>query len=52
MSSWTRAFTDEGSADAGQLGGKGAGLLRMTRDGLRVPPGLVAPEQLPVELTP
>ncbi len=41
MSSWTRAFTDEGSADAGQLGGKGAGLVRMTRDGLRVPPGCV-----------
>jgi pyruvate,orthophosphate dikinase len=38
---WTRAFTDDGAADAGVLGGKGAGLVRMTRDGLRVPPGCV-----------
>jgi pyruvate,orthophosphate dikinase len=38
---WTRAFTDEGPADVESLGGKGAGLVRMTRDGLRVPPGCV-----------
>jgi pyruvate, orthophosphate dikinase len=38
---WTRAFTDGGPVDVDLLGGKGAGLLRMTRDGLRVPPGCV-----------
>ncbi|PVZ10857.1 pyruvate, phosphate dikinase [Actinomycetospora cinnamomea] len=38
---WTRAFTDDGPADVDELGGKGSGLVRMTRDGLRVPPGYV-----------
>ncbi|NMO90980.1 pyruvate, phosphate dikinase [Actinomycetospora sp. TBRC 11914] len=38
---WTRAFTDDGEVDVELLGGKGAGLVRMTRDGLRVPPGCV-----------
>jgi pyruvate, orthophosphate dikinase len=38
---WTRAFTDDGPVDVDLLGGKGAGLVRMTRDGLRVPPGCV-----------
>ncbi|MDD7920194.1 pyruvate, phosphate dikinase [Actinomycetospora callitridis] len=38
---WTRAFTDDGPVDAGELGGKGSGLVRMTHDGLRVPPGYV-----------
>jgi pyruvate,orthophosphate dikinase len=38
---WTRAFTDPGPVDVDLLGGKGSGLVRMTRDGLRVPPGYV-----------
>jgi pyruvate, orthophosphate dikinase len=38
---WTRAFTDDGEVDVDLLGGKGAGLVRMTRAGLRVPPGCV-----------
>ncbi|MHC1559084.1 pyruvate, phosphate dikinase [Actinomycetospora sp. C-140] len=38
---WTRAFTDDGPVDVDELGGKGSGLVRMTRDGLRVPPGYV-----------
>lgn len=41
MTPWTRAFTDDGPVDVDQLGGKGSGLVRMTRDGLRVPPGYV-----------
>lgn len=39
--SYTRAFTDDGQVDVDELGGKGSGLVRMTRDGLRVPPGYV-----------
>lgn len=39
--SYTRAFTDDGRVDVDELGGKGSGLVRMTRDGLRVPPGYV-----------
>ncbi len=38
---WTRAFADDGAVDVEALGGKGAGLVRLTRDGLRVPPGYV-----------
>ncbi|MDL5159720.1 pyruvate, phosphate dikinase [Actinomycetospora termitidis] len=38
---WTRAFTDDGPVDVDALGGKGSGLVRLTRDGLRVPPGYV-----------
>lgn len=38
---WTRAFTHDGTVDVEALGGKGAGLVRLTRDGLRVPPGYV-----------
>src|SRR5262245_22235994 len=38
---WTRAFAEADPADVGWLGGKGAGLARMTQQGLRVPPGYV-----------
>ncbi|MFW0794513.1 pyruvate, phosphate dikinase [Gordonia sp. CPCC 205515] len=37
----TRAFTDPGEADLDAVGGKGFGLIEMTRNGLRVPPGFV-----------
>lgn len=37
----TRAFTDPGVADLNVVGGKGFGLIEMTRSGLRVPPGFV-----------
>jgi pyruvate,orthophosphate dikinase len=39
--SLTLAFDDEGDASVDVLGGKGAGLVRMTRNGLNVPPGYV-----------
>lgn len=39
--SLTLAFDEEGEAGADVLGGKGAGLVRMTRNGLNVPPGYV-----------
>ncbi|OPX06132.1 pyruvate, phosphate dikinase [Gordonia sp. i37] len=37
----TRAFTDPGDVDLNEVGGKGFGLIEMTRSGLRVPPGFV-----------
>jgi pyruvate,orthophosphate dikinase len=37
----TLTFTDADPADVDRLGGKGAGLARMTQQGLRVPPGYV-----------
>lgn len=37
----TRAFTDPGDVDLNDVGGKGFGLIEMTREGLRVPPGFV-----------
>lgn len=37
----TRAFTDPGEIDVNDVGGKGFGLIEMTRSGLRVPPGFV-----------
>jgi pyruvate, orthophosphate dikinase len=37
----TRAFTDPGEVDVNDVGGKGFGLIEMTRSGLRVPPGFV-----------
>jgi pyruvate, orthophosphate dikinase len=37
----TRTFAEADPADVGWLGGKGAGLARMTQQGLRVPPGYV-----------
>lgn len=37
----TRAFTDPGEVDVNDVGGKGFGLIEMTRAGLRVPPGFV-----------
>ncbi|SIR76374.1 pyruvate, phosphate dikinase [Williamsia sterculiae] len=37
----TRAFTDPGDVDVDDVGGKGFGLIEMTRGGLRVPPGFV-----------
>ncbi|MBW0090275.1 pyruvate, phosphate dikinase [Pseudonocardia sp. KRD-184] len=37
----TSTFTDADPADVDRLGGKGAGLARMTQQGLRVPPGYV-----------
>ncbi|NMO03786.1 pyruvate, phosphate dikinase [Gordonia sp. TBRC 11910] len=37
----TRAFTDPGEVDLNDVGGKGFGLIEMTRNGLRVPPGFV-----------
>lgn len=37
----TRAFTDPGDVDVNDVGGKGFGLIEMTRAGLRVPPGFV-----------
>ncbi|GAY11941.1 pyruvate, phosphate dikinase [Pseudonocardia sp. N23] len=41
MSGFTRAFADADPDDVDWLGGKGSGLVRMTRQGLRVPPGYV-----------
>ena len=38
---FTWAFDEADPADVDRLGGKGAGLARMTQDGLRVPPGYV-----------
>ncbi len=38
---FTRTFTEADPADVDWLGGKGAGLARMTQQGLRVPPGYV-----------
>ncbi|MCW0216294.1 MAG: pyruvate, phosphate dikinase [Pseudonocardia sp.] len=38
---FTRGFADADPADVDWLGGKGAGLARMTQQGLRVPPGYV-----------
>lgn len=38
---WTLAFAEADPADVDRLGGKGAGLARMTQQGLRVPPGYV-----------
>jgi pyruvate, orthophosphate dikinase len=38
---FTRRFAEADPADVGWLGGKGAGLARMTQQGLRVPPGYV-----------
>lgn len=37
----TLAFAEADPADVDRLGGKGAGLARMTQQGLRVPPGYV-----------
>ena len=37
----TRTFSEADAADVAWLGGKGAGLARMTQQGLRVPPGYV-----------
>jgi len=37
----TRTLGEADPADVGWLGGKGAGLARMTQQGLRVPPGFV-----------
>ena len=39
--SFTSTCADADPADVDRLGGKGAGLARMTQDGLRVPPGFV-----------
>jgi pyruvate,orthophosphate dikinase len=39
--SFTFAFDDAATGDKTILGGKGAGLVAMTRNGLRVPPGYV-----------
>lgn len=41
MSGLTLTFTEADPADVDRLGGKGAGLARMTQQGLRVPPGYV-----------
>ncbi|MGD9988327.1 pyruvate, phosphate dikinase [Pseudonocardia sp.] len=41
MTGFTVAFDEADPADLDRLGGKGAGLARMTRQGLRVPPGYV-----------
>lgn len=38
---FTLTFAEADPADVDRLGGKGAGLARMTQDGLRVPPGYV-----------
>ncbi len=38
---WTLGFDEADPADVDHLGGKGAGLARMTQDGLRVPPGYI-----------
>jgi pyruvate,orthophosphate dikinase len=38
---FTLRFDQADPGDAGRLGGKGAGLARMTRHGLRVPPGFI-----------
>ncbi|MGE3289419.1 MAG: pyruvate, phosphate dikinase [Pseudonocardia sp.] len=38
---FTRTFAQADPADVDRLGGKGAGLARMTQQGLRVPPGYV-----------
>ncbi|GAA1236015.1 pyruvate, phosphate dikinase [Prauserella halophila] len=38
---YTIAFDDPGEYDRDMLGGKGFGLVEMTRNGLRVPPGCV-----------
>ena len=38
---FTLTFEEADPADVDRLGGKGAGLARMTQDGLRVPPGYV-----------
>lgn len=42
---FTVTFEDADPAALDQLGGKGAGLARMTQDGLRVPPGFVVSTQ-------
>ncbi|GEL22936.1 pyruvate, phosphate dikinase [Pseudonocardia sulfidoxydans NBRC 16205] len=41
MTAFTIAFDEADPADVDRLGGKGSGLARMTRQGLRVPPGYV-----------
>jgi pyruvate, orthophosphate dikinase len=41
MTGLTLGFAEADPADVDRLGGKGAGLARMTRAGLRVPPGYV-----------
>ncbi|OJY38742.1 pyruvate, phosphate dikinase [Pseudonocardia sp. 73-21] len=41
MTGFTLTFTEADPSDVDRLGGKGAGLARMTQQGLRVPPGYV-----------
>jgi pyruvate, orthophosphate dikinase len=41
MSTFTLRFAEADPEDSDRLGGKGAGLARMARQGLRVPPGFI-----------
>ncbi|MCU1479368.1 MAG: pyruvate phosphate dikinase [Subtercola sp.] len=41
VASFTFAFDDASTGDKAVLGGKGAGLVSMTRSGIRVPPGYI-----------